>query len=76
MKALLAAKARVGMVPRILGVPGLDSLPVATALIAIAQQLRAFTYVSALDCKTKEEAIAYRATAEALAVVLVTVSQF
>lgn len=60
MKALLAAKARVGMVPRILGVPGLDSLPVATALIAISQQLRAFTYVSAWDCKTKEEAIAYR----------------
>lgn len=60
MKALLAAKARVGMVPRILGVPGLDSLPVATALVAISQQLRAFSYVSAWDCKTKEEAIAYR----------------
>ena len=60
MKALLAAKARVGMVPRILGVPGLDSLPVATALVAISQQLRAFCYVSAWDCKTKEEAIAYR----------------
>ncbi|MFJ3369774.1 phage tail sheath protein [Pseudomonas sp. NPDC086251] len=60
MKALLAAKARVGMVPRILGVPGLDTLPVATALVAISQQLRAFSYVSAWDCKTKEEAIAYR----------------
>ncbi|MHA6159494.1 phage tail sheath protein [Pseudomonas sichuanensis] len=60
MKALLAAKAKVGMVPRILGVPGLDSLPVATALVSIAQQLRAFAYVSAWDCKTKEEAVAYR----------------
>ena len=60
MKALLAAKARVGMVPRILGVPGMDSLPVATALISIAQQLRAFAYVSAWDCKTKEEVVAYR----------------
>ncbi|WP_409283259.1 phage tail sheath protein [Pseudomonas protegens] len=60
MKALLAAKARVGMVPRILGVPGLDSLPVATALVSIAQQLRAFDYISAWDCKTKEEAVAYR----------------
>ena len=60
MKALLAAKARVGMVPRILGVPGLDSLPVATALISIAQQLRAFAYVSAWDCKNKEEVVAYR----------------
>ncbi|WP_285354632.1 phage tail sheath protein [Pseudomonas sp. lyk4-R2A-10] len=60
MKALLAAKAKVGMVPRILGVPGLDSQPVATALTSISQQLRAFCYVSAWDCKTKEEAVAYR----------------
>ncbi|WP_039011022.1 phage tail sheath protein [Pseudomonas brassicacearum] len=60
LKALLAAKARVGMVPRILGVPGLDSLPVATALVTIAQQLRGFAYVSAWDCKTKEEVVAYR----------------
>lgn len=60
MKALLAANARLGMVPRILGVPGLDSLPVATALASIAQQLRAFAYVSAWGCKTKEEVVAYR----------------
>ena len=60
MKALLAAKGRLKVTPRILGVPGLDSLPVATALVAIAQQLRAFTYVSAWNCKTKEEASAYR----------------
>lgn len=60
MKALLAAKARLGMTPRILGVPGLDSLPVATALIAIAKDLRAFAYVSAWSCKTKEEVVAYR----------------
>jgi len=60
MKALLTAKAKVGMVPRILGVPGLDSLAVATALVSIAQDLRAFGYVSAWNCKTKEEAVAYR----------------
>lgn len=60
MKALLAAKARVGMTPRILGVPGLDSQPVATALVSIAQNLRAFAYVSAWGCKTKEEVVAYR----------------
>lgn len=60
MKALLAAKARAGMTPRILGVPGLDSLPVATALTSVAQDLRAFAYVSAWDCKTKEEVVAYR----------------
>ncbi|MEG0631288.1 MAG: phage tail sheath protein [Pseudomonas sp.] len=60
MKALLAAKARVGMTPRILGVPGLDSQPVATALVSIAKDLRAFAYVSAWGCKTKEEVVAYR----------------
>lgn len=60
MKALLAAKARLGLTPRILGVPGLDSLPVATALVAIAKDLRAFAYVSAWNCKTKEEVVAYR----------------
>jgi phage tail sheath protein FI len=60
MKALLAAKTRLKVTPRILGVPGLDSQPVATALVAIAQQLRAFAYVRADGCKTKEEAVAYR----------------
>lgn len=60
MKALLAAKSRLKVTPRILGVPGLDTLPVATALVAIAQQLRAFAYVSASDCQTKEEATTYR----------------
>ncbi|MFV2945262.1 phage tail sheath protein [Pseudomonas japonica] len=60
MKALLAAKTRLKVTPRILGVPGLDSLPVATALVSIAQQLRAFAYVRADQCKTKEEAVAYR----------------
>lgn len=60
MKALLAAKGRLGLVPRILGIPGLDSLPVATALAAIAKSLRAFAYISAWGCKTKEEAVAYR----------------
>ncbi|WP_110972846.1 phage tail sheath protein [Pseudomonas huaxiensis] len=60
MKALLAARSRLKVTPRILGVPGLDTLPVATALVAIAQQLRAFAYVRADGCKTKEEAVAYR----------------
>ena len=60
LKALLAAKAKLGVTPRILGVPGLDALPVATELISVAQQLRAFAYVSAWECATKEEAVAYR----------------
>jgi phage tail sheath protein FI len=60
MKALLTAQAVTGVKPRILGVPGLDSLEVATALAEICQQLRAFGYISAYGCKSISEAIAYR----------------
>lgn len=60
MKALLSAQTRFGIKPRILGVPGLDSLPVATELASIAKKLRAFAYVSAWNCKTKEEVTTYR----------------
>ncbi|AXV96169.1 phage tail sheath protein [Ralstonia pseudosolanacearum] len=60
MKALLAARNRFGVTPRILAVPGLDSLPVGTELVSIARKLRAFAYLSAYGCQTKEEAVAYR----------------
>lgn len=60
MKALLAAGTKLGVKPRILGVPGLDSLAVATELASIAKKLRAFAYVSAWNCKTKEEAATYK----------------
>lgn len=60
MKALLSAQTQLGVKPRILGVPGLDSLEVSTTLAGIAQQLRAFAYVSAWGCKTLSEAMAYR----------------
>jgi len=56
MKALLSAQTQLKVKPRILGVPGYDSLPVATALISLAQKLRAFCYVSAYGAKTKEQA--------------------
>ncbi|TRX75282.1 phage tail sheath protein [Pseudomonas mangiferae] len=61
MKALLAARGQLGVTPRILGVPGLDSQPVTAALVGIAQQMRAFAYASAWGCETKEDATAYRA---------------
>ncbi|QDQ27693.1 phage tail sheath protein [Chitinimonas arctica] len=60
MKALLTAQASLGVKPRILACPGLDSLPVATELAAIAQKLRAFAYVSAHGATTKEAAVTYR----------------
>ncbi|MCW0942384.1 phage tail sheath protein [Citrobacter freundii] len=60
LKALLTAKAVTGVKPRILGVPGLDTQGVATALVSVAQKLRAFAYVSAWGCKTISDVIAYR----------------
>lgn len=60
MKALLAANSKLGVKPRVLGCPGLDTLPVATELATIAQKLRGFGYVSAGDSKTKEDVTAYR----------------
>lgn len=60
LQALLAAQAQLGVKPRILGVPGLDSLSVATELAVLAKKLRAFAYISAWDCQTKEEVNSYR----------------
>lgn len=60
LKALLGAQAKLGVKPRILGVPGHDSLNVATELVSIAQKLRGFAYVSAFGCATKEDATAYK----------------
>lgn len=60
LKALLTAEAVTGVRPRILGVPGLDTQEVATALASVCQKLRAFGYVSAWGCKTISDAILYR----------------
>lgn len=61
MQALLAAEAKIGVRPRILACPGLDTQDVAAALATIAQKLRAFAYVAAWNCDTVSAAIAYRA---------------
>jgi phage tail sheath protein FI len=60
IKALLAAQSKLGIKPRILGAPGLDTKPVTNALVSVAQQLRGFVYASAHGCLTKEDAVAYR----------------
>lgn len=60
MKALLDSQTKLKIKPRILAVPGLDSLPIATELVSISQQLRAFSYLSAFGAQTKEEAVLYR----------------
>lgn len=60
MKALLTAEQNLKVKPRILGAPGLDTAEVTASLTGIAEKLRAFNYVSAYGCETKEEAVAYR----------------
>lgn len=63
MQALLAAQAQVGLQPRILGAPGLDTEEVTTALAELAIRLRARVYAAAIG-ETVAEAIAYRANFE------------
>ncbi|MDE9429373.1 phage tail sheath protein [Xenorhabdus bovienii] len=60
MQALLAAQSQLGVKPRILGVPGLDSKAVAIALASVAQKLKAMAYVSAYGSKNISEVIKYR----------------
>lgn len=60
MKALLAAQGQLGVKPRILGAPGLDTLPVTTEMAAMAKQMRSFVYANAWGCTTKEAAATYR----------------
>lgn len=60
LKALLTAQTKLKVKPRILGVPELDTQAVAVELAATAQKLRAFAYIEAHDCATKEDAAAYR----------------
>ena len=60
MKALLAAESQVGVRPRILGVPGLDTQAVTSELVAIAQKLRAFANANCWDCESVADVLAYR----------------
>ncbi|MDZ5456992.1 phage tail sheath protein [Azohydromonas lata] len=60
LKALLTAEAVTGLVPKILGVPGLDTQAVTTEMVAIAQKLRAMAYAFAHGADTVSEAITYR----------------
>lgn len=71
MQALLAAQARVGVKPRIIGAPGLDTQEVAVALAALAPKLRAMAYIGANGCTTVVEATAYRANFSAREVMLI-----
>jgi phage tail sheath protein FI len=60
LQALLTAKQKLGVTPRIIGCPDLDTQEVATAMVSVLQSLRAFGYVYAHGCQTITEATAYR----------------
>lgn len=60
MQALLAAQAQLGVRPRIIGAPGLESQAVTAALAIVAKKLRGFAYARALG-ETVAAAITYRA---------------
>ncbi|MHA6717905.1 phage tail sheath subtilisin-like domain-containing protein [Sphingomonas sp. RS6] len=60
MQALLAAEAKLGVKPRILGCPGLDSQAVTAALAIVARKLRGMAYAAAIGGDASA-AIAYRA---------------
>lgn len=60
LQALLAAQSQLGVKPRILACPGVDTQPVAAALAIVAKKLRAMAYISAAASADKEAAVLYR----------------
>ncbi|WP_313539742.1 phage tail sheath subtilisin-like domain-containing protein [Sphingomonas sp.] len=70
MQALLAAEAQLGVKPRILGCPGLDTQAVTTALVVVAKKLRAMVYAAAIGGDISA-AKAYRANFTARELMLV-----
>src|SRR5690606_16382767 len=60
LQALLVAESKLGVKPRILGCPGLDTQAVATALGSVCKKLRAFGYIYAHGCDTIEDVNMYR----------------
>jgi phage tail sheath protein FI len=71
MQALLAAEGRLGIKPRILGAPGLDTLPVTTALTVVAKKLRAMVYAAAIGTDIAA-AITYRSNFASRELMLLT----
>lgn len=59
ISALLAAKSTIGLAPRIIGAPGLDTAEVTAELVIAAKKLRAFVYARA-NAEDTAEALTYR----------------
>lgn len=60
LQAFLAAESVLGIRPRILGAPGLDTQAVTTAFVTIAQTLRGFVYAACDGAITRDAAVLYR----------------
>ena len=69
MQALLDAKSQLGVKPKILGTPGLETQAVTTALVAVAKKLRGFGYARVIG-DTVADAALYRANFSAREVML------
>lgn len=70
IEALLAAESVIGLRPRILGAPGLDSQAVIEAMVIAAKKLRGFVYASATGADTAA-AVLYRANFSARELMLI-----
>ncbi|EIZ77778.1 phage tail sheath protein [Novosphingobium sp. Rr 2-17] len=71
MQALLDAKALLGVKPKILGAPGIETQAVTAAMLVIAQKLRAFVYARAVGT-TLEARRLYRANFSGRELMLLT----
>jgi phage tail sheath protein FI len=60
LQALLSAQSQLGIRPRILGAPGLDTQAVATELAAVAAKLNAFAYATVPETDTVAQALLYK----------------
>jgi phage tail sheath protein FI len=59
LQALLAAEAQIGVRPRIIGAPGVDTEDVTEALADVAKRLRAMAYATAIGTD-RQQVAAYR----------------
>ena len=60
IQALLEAEQNLGVKPRILGAPGLDTKPVAEALTSVGEKLRAMAYVYGDGCEDISAVLEYQ----------------
>lgn len=70
LQALLAAEAQVGVRPRIIGAPGLDTAPVVAEMVDVAQKLRGMAYAAAIGDDIAEVTV-YRQTFSARELMLI-----